>query len=146
MSHWDLLDLFRCDEFLDRDVGFIKVMHYFLYGMICIAYLLSFYERYNLFLQLSEDVPWNTLSSNMTPLTHQYITASTLVSHITFLISSQVRILNEKVKTDATTVYRCGPLIDLCRGPHVRHTGKIKAFCVSRLLGVGEEMNILVWV
>ncbi|XP_018415995.1 PREDICTED: probable threonine--tRNA ligase 2, cytoplasmic [Nanorana parkeri] len=37
------------------------------------------------------------------------------------------RILNEKVDTPTTTVYRCGPLIDLCRGPHVRHTGKIKA-------------------
>nr|CAB3266818.1 threonine--tRNA ligase, cytoplasmic [Phallusia mammillata] len=40
----------------------------------------------------------------------------------------KVRILNEKVTTPTTTVYRCGPLIDLCRGPHVRHTGKIKAF------------------
>ncbi|KOB73912.1 Uncharacterized protein OBRU01_07380, partial [Operophtera brumata] len=39
----------------------------------------------------------------------------------------KVRILNEKVNTATTTVYRCGPLIDLCRGPHVRHTGKVKA-------------------
>lgn len=31
-----------------------------------------------------------------------------------------------------TTAYRCGPLIDLCRGPHVPHTGKIKAFAVTR--------------
>ncbi|XP_051004644.1 threonine--tRNA ligase 2, cytoplasmic [Acomys russatus] len=37
------------------------------------------------------------------------------------------RILKEKVDTPTTTVYRCGPLIDLCKGPHVRHTGKIKA-------------------
>ncbi|KAI3419116.1 hypothetical protein GPALN_006875 [Globodera pallida] len=36
------------------------------------------------------------------------------------------RILNEKVQTPTTTVYRCGPLIDLCRGPHVRDLGKIK--------------------
>ena len=42
----------------------------------------------------------------------------------------KVRILNEKVDTPTTTVYRCGPLIDLCRGPHVRNTGKIKAFQV----------------
>lgn len=28
----------------------------------------------------------------------------------------------------ATTVYRNGPLIDLCVGPHIPHTGKIKAF------------------
>ncbi|CAI5732296.1 unnamed protein product [Peronospora destructor] len=31
-----------------------------------------------------------------------------------------------------TTAYRCGPLIDLCRGPHVPHTGKIKALTVTR--------------
>ncbi|XP_035234804.1 threonine--tRNA ligase 1, cytoplasmic isoform X1 [Anguilla anguilla] len=42
------------------------------------------------------------------------------------------RILNEKVKTPTTTVYRCGPLIDLCRGPHVRHTGKIKALKIHK--------------
>eukprot|EP00094_Tigriopus_californicus_P005723 TCALIF_05516-PA protein Name:"Similar to TARS Threonine--tRNA ligase, cytoplasmic (Bos taurus)" AED:0.24 eAED:0.24 QI:16/0.71/0.62/0.87/0.71/0.75/8/94/631 len=44
----------------------------------------------------------------------------------------KVRILNEKVKTPTTTVYRCGPLIDLCRGPHVRHTGKIKSMAVTK--------------
>ncbi|XP_009884085.1 PREDICTED: probable threonine--tRNA ligase 2, cytoplasmic [Charadrius vociferus] len=27
---------------------------------------------------------------------------------------------------------RCGPLIDLCRGPHVRHTGKIKALKIFK--------------
>ncbi|XP_021360533.1 threonine--tRNA ligase, cytoplasmic-like isoform X2 [Mizuhopecten yessoensis] len=42
------------------------------------------------------------------------------------------RILNEKVTTPTTTVYKCGPLIDLCRGPHVRHTGKIKAMAVTK--------------
>jgi threonyl-tRNA synthetase len=31
-----------------------------------------------------------------------------------------------------TTVYKCGNLIDLCRGPHVPHTGKIKAFAATR--------------
>ena len=30
------------------------------------------------------------------------------------------RIIKEKVQTESTTVYRCGPLIDLCRGPHIR--------------------------
>jgi len=44
----------------------------------------------------------------------------------------KVRILNEKVKTPKTTIYRCGPLIDLCRGPHIRHTGKVKAFKVVK--------------
>lgn len=45
----------------------------------------------------------------------------------------KVRILNEKVKTDRTTVYRCGTLIDLCLGPHVRNTGLVKAFKVTNV-------------
>ena len=32
----------------------------------------------------------------------------------------------------STSVYRCGPLIDLCRGPHVPHTGRIKAFRIMK--------------
>ncbi|XP_013783023.1 threonine--tRNA ligase, cytoplasmic-like isoform X2 [Limulus polyphemus] len=44
----------------------------------------------------------------------------------------KVRILKERVKTPTTTVYRCGPLIDLCRGPHVRHTGKVKALKITK--------------
>ena len=45
----------------------------------------------------------------------------------------KVRILNEKVKTERTTVYRCGTLIDLCLGPHVRNTGLVKAFKVTNV-------------
>ncbi|XP_057300537.1 threonine--tRNA ligase 1, cytoplasmic-like isoform X2 [Hydractinia symbiolongicarpus] len=44
----------------------------------------------------------------------------------------KLRILNERVTTPTTLVYRCGPLIDLCRGPHVRHTGKVKAMSVTK--------------
>eukprot|EP01134_Creolimax_fragrantissima_P007839 CFRG7839T1 len=44
----------------------------------------------------------------------------------------KLRILNEKVTTPTTTVYRCGTLIDLCRGPHVRDTGKVKAMTVTK--------------
>ncbi|KAM7048465.1 threonine--tRNA ligase 2, cytoplasmic [Molossus nigricans] len=51
------------------------------------------------------------------------------------------RILNEKVDTPTTTVYRCGPLIDLCKGPHVRHTGKIKAIKIFKNLSTYWEGN-----
>jgi threonyl-tRNA synthetase len=34
---------------------------------------------------------------------------------------------------ESTTVYRCGPMIDLCVGPHIPHTGKIKAFMVTKV-------------
>ena len=33
----------------------------------------------------------------------------------------------------STTVYRCGPMIDLCVGPHIPHTGKIKSFMVTKV-------------
>ncbi|KAF8208228.1 hypothetical protein K438DRAFT_1574863 [Mycena galopus ATCC 62051] len=32
----------------------------------------------------------------------------------------------------STTVYRCGPMVDLCVGPHIPHTGKIKAMMVTK--------------
>ncbi|XP_039278005.1 threonine--tRNA ligase 1, cytoplasmic isoform X2 [Nilaparvata lugens] len=54
----------------------------------------------------------------------------------------KVRILNEKVTTPTTTVYRCGPLIDLCRGPHVRNTGKIKSFKVTKNSATYWEGNV----
>lgn len=44
----------------------------------------------------------------------------------------KVRIVQNKIDTATTTVYRCGPLIDLCRGPHVRNTSKIKSFKVTK--------------
>jgi threonyl-tRNA synthetase len=45
----------------------------------------------------------------------------------------KVSILTTKVPDGGrTTVYRCGDLIDLCRGPHLSHTGKVKAFAATR--------------
>lgn len=42
-------------------------------------------------------------------------------------------IINDKIPDGtSTTVYRNGPLIDLCRGPHVQHTGRIKAFSIMK--------------
>ncbi|KAF5325351.1 hypothetical protein D9619_009617 [Psilocybe cf. subviscida] len=32
----------------------------------------------------------------------------------------------------SSTVYRCGPMVDLCVGPHIPHTGRIKAFMVTK--------------
>ncbi|EIW70244.1 threonine-tRNA ligase [Tremella mesenterica] len=41
--------------------------------------------------------------------------------------------INDKVPDGTrTTVYRCGPLIDLCLGPHVPHTGRIKSLAVTK--------------
>jgi threonyl-tRNA synthetase len=42
-------------------------------------------------------------------------------------------IIKDKIKDgDFTTVYRNGPLIDLCRGPHVPNTGRIESFAIMK--------------
>ncbi|KAJ9439988.1 Threonine--tRNA ligase [Diplonema papillatum] len=41
--------------------------------------------------------------------------------------------LKDKVPENGTcTVYRCGPLIDPCRGPHLPHTGRVKSMMVHK--------------
>ena len=45
----------------------------------------------------------------------------------------KVQLIQNKIPEGGyTTAYRCGPLIDLCRGPHVPHTGSIKAFEITK--------------
>ncbi|KAJ3237070.1 threonyl-tRNA synthetase [Chytriomyces hyalinus] len=45
----------------------------------------------------------------------------------------KVHIINDKIPDGtSTTVYRCGPLIDLCYGPHIPDTGRIKALAVTK--------------
>lgn len=42
-------------------------------------------------------------------------------------------IIKDKIKDgESTTVYRNGPLIDLCRGPHVPNTGRIETFAIMK--------------
>ncbi|ETE63010.1 Threonyl-tRNA synthetase, cytoplasmic [Ophiophagus hannah] len=36
-------------------------------------------------------------------------------------------IIRRRVKSRTATVYRCGTLVDLCQGPHLRHSGEIRA-------------------
>jgi len=45
----------------------------------------------------------------------------------------KVSLIRNKVPEGSkTTVYKCGPLIDLCMGPHLPNTGKIKAFAATK--------------
>ncbi|KAJ2623223.1 threonyl-tRNA synthetase, partial [Coemansia sp. RSA 1358] len=45
----------------------------------------------------------------------------------------KVRLIDARVPGGtSTTVYRCGLLIELCRGPHVSNTGSITAFAVMK--------------
>jgi threonyl-tRNA synthetase len=46
----------------------------------------------------------------------------------------KMEIINNKVPDGAfCTAYRCGPLIDLCKGPHVPNTSVIKAMSVTKV-------------
>lgn len=42
--------------------------------------------------------------------------------------SFKVEIINDLPADKTITVYRCGPLVDLCRGPHIPNTSVVKAF------------------
>jgi len=57
----------------------------------------------------------------------------------------KVHIIQSKIPDGtSTTVYRCGPMVDLCVGPHVPHTGRIKAFSVlksSASYFLGDQSN-----
>lgn len=37
--------------------------------------------------------------------------------------------------SEPVTLYRCGPFVDLCRGPHVPHTGVFKGFALFKSSG-----------
>lgn len=45
----------------------------------------------------------------------------------------KVSLISNKIPDGSkTTVYRCGPLVDLCMGPHLPNTGRIKAFAAHK--------------
>jgi threonyl-tRNA synthetase len=45
----------------------------------------------------------------------------------------KLHMINTKIPDgESTTVYRCGPMIDLCVGPHIPHTGRIKAMAILK--------------
>jgi len=56
----------------------------------------------------------------------------------------KVEILDDLPKGESITTYTHGNFTDLCRGPHVPHTGKIKAFKLLKTSGAywrGDENN-----
>ncbi|CAM6092657.1 unnamed protein product [Calypogeia fissa] len=44
----------------------------------------------------------------------------------------KVEIIKELPADKTITVYRCGPLVDLCRGPHIPNTSHVKAFSCQK--------------
>jgi len=44
----------------------------------------------------------------------------------------KAEIIKKIDEKDSVTIYKCGPFVDLCRGPHVPHTGRVKAFNITK--------------
>ena len=54
----------------------------------------------------------------------------------------KLAIINAKIPDGATTtVYKNGPFIDLCRGPHLPHTGKVSTRRLSRVSRPRESIR-----
>lgn len=45
----------------------------------------------------------------------------------------KVEIISDLPKEATITCYRCGPMVDLCHGPHVPNTGLLKAVGVNSM-------------
>ena len=43
--------------------------------------------------------------------------------------------------SEGSTVYRCGSLVDLCLGPHIQNTSKVKAFQIMKV-GFSRSWNL----
>ncbi|NPB09929.1 MAG: threonine--tRNA ligase, partial [Thermodesulfobacteria bacterium] len=56
--------------------------------------------------------------------------------------------LLEDIPDETVSLYRQGDFVDLCRGPHVPHTGWVKAFKLLSVAGAywrGDEKNPMLW-
>ncbi|MDO8804791.1 MAG: threonine--tRNA ligase [Elusimicrobiota bacterium] len=56
----------------------------------------------------------------------------------------KVELINDLPEGSVISIYRNGPFEDLCKGPHVEHTGKLKAFKLASIAGAywrGSEKN-----
>ena len=45
----------------------------------------------------------------------------------------QVEIISGLPEDATISLYRCGPMVDLCRGPHLPHSGLLKATAVQAM-------------
>ncbi len=56
----------------------------------------------------------------------------------------KVELINDLPEGSVISIYKNGPFEDLCKGPHVEHTGKLKAYKLTSIAGAywrGSEKN-----
>ncbi|OIW10553.1 hypothetical protein TanjilG_15925 [Lupinus angustifolius] len=56
-----------------------------------------------------------------------------------------IEIINDLPADETITVYRCGPLVDLCRGPHISNTSFVKAIACLKVISP-NVFNMDLWV
>lgn len=56
----------------------------------------------------------------------------------------KVEIINELPEDKPITLYRCGPLVDLCRGPHIPNTSFVKTFACLKVIPSSFFREVLI--
>lgn len=68
------------------------------------------------------------------------------VQHFTELGEKYKAEIISEIPAETVSLYKCGDFVDLCRGPHVPHTGFLKAFKLLSVAGAywrGDEKNAM---
>ncbi|MBP6918030.1 MAG: threonine--tRNA ligase [Legionellaceae bacterium] len=80
-----------------------------------------------------------------TPITRRELSRNDAIAYFTGLGESyKGQIIRDLPDTEVLSLYRQGEFEDLCRGPHVPSTGKLKAFKLTKLAGAywrGDAKN-----
>ncbi len=78
------------------------------------------------------------------PFTHTVMEKNAAIEHFTKLGETYKAEIIAGIEADKVSFYQCGDFLDLCRGPHIPHTGFIKAFTLLSVAGAywrGDEKN-----
>ena len=79
------------------------------------------------------------------PITRRELSRADAIAYFTDLGESyKAQIIRDLPNTEVLSLYRQGEFEDLCRGPHVPSTGKLKAFKLTKLAGAywrGDAKN-----
>lgn len=79
------------------------------------------------------------------PVEHEYLPKQEAIEMFKGIGETfKAELIDERVDTPEASLYRQGEYVDLCRGPHIPSTGKVKAFKLLNVAGAywkGDENN-----
>lgn len=80
------------------------------------------------------------------PFVRSEMDKSAAIEHFAALGESYKAEIISEIPAESVSLYQCGDFQDLCRGPHVPHTGFLKAFKILSVAGAywrGDEKNAM---